>query len=85
MGSVKFDEFVVRPAGANCIVDSGFADDAGNVRVNNGLLEFYNDDGSTRRTVLCHPRVSTGVVQAKVTWENPVAERSRVRPAIEVR
>jgi YD repeat-containing protein len=68
--TVKFDDYVVRSLAASCVVDGRFTDDVGNVRVNNGKLEFYNSDGTTRRCILRHVRMSTGVVQAKLTWTN---------------
>ncbi len=49
---MTFDDFRVRSLAAFCRVHGRFIDDAGNVRVSGGKLEFYNADGLTRRTVL---------------------------------
>ena len=50
---------------------SRFADDVGNVRASGGKLEFYNSDGTTRRTVLRHVRMSEGIVQVEARPELP--------------
>ncbi|MFO0836948.1 MAG: hypothetical protein U1D55_00355 [Phycisphaerae bacterium] len=71
-GSVKFDNFVVRSLAANCVVDGRFTDDSGNVRVSGGYLEFFNSDGTTRRSVLRHVRLSTGVVQADLVYRSGI-------------
>ncbi|MBL8881016.1 MAG: hypothetical protein JNG88_18020, partial [Phycisphaerales bacterium] len=68
--AVKFDDVVLRSLAANLTVDGRFTDDTGNVRVSGGKLEFWNSDGTTRRAVLKHVRMSKGVTQVDLTYNN---------------
>lgn len=69
---VTVDNFKCRNAAAFCMVDGRFEDELGNVRVSGGKLEFYNSDGTTRRSVLRHVRMGKAITQADLTFRNGV-------------